>query len=199
MIRAFVDLVKQNARPGMVVCEVGCFDGETTEHYAQTVKDYGGRIILIDWFRGNVGSPPEARHGYRPDDANVVFARLQNRLATWWDIVTVWRGHSAAMSLLVDNESVDICFIDADHHYAAVKDDIHEYLKKVKPGGLLCGHDCEQLPPRKQYTDEELKHDWDGQHLGVIQAVWEAFGATQLLDDLSGEGVPLWIHRKPNA
>jgi predicted O-methyltransferase YrrM len=37
--------------------------------------------------------------------------------------------------------SADIVFIDAIHTYKSCKEDIIEWLKIVKPGGILAGHD----------------------------------------------------------
>jgi hypothetical protein len=41
----------------------------------------------------------------------------------------------------VEDNSFDFVFIDADHSYEAVRDDIAAWAPKVKPGGWLCGHD----------------------------------------------------------
>jgi len=37
--------------------------------------------------------------------------------------------------------ALDFVFIDAQHHYAAVKEDLELWYPKVRQGGLLCGHD----------------------------------------------------------
>jgi hypothetical protein len=37
--------------------------------------------------------------------------------------------------------SLDFVYIDANHEYQAVLDDIHAWYPKVKPGGVLAGHD----------------------------------------------------------
>jgi predicted O-methyltransferase YrrM len=64
--------------------------------------------------------------------------------------------HDAAQ--LVGNGSLDFVFIDADHSYEAVKDDIACWKSKVRRGGWLGGHDYNQKFP------------------GVVRAVDEAFG-----------------------
>lgn len=39
------------------------------------------------------------------------------------------------------NESIDVVYIDGDHSYEGVKEDIKLYYPKLKHGGFLCGHD----------------------------------------------------------
>lgn len=41
----------------------------------------------------------------------------------------------------VPDESLDYCFIDANHEYHFVKIDIEAWWPKIRPGGVLCGHD----------------------------------------------------------
>jgi hypothetical protein len=43
------------------------------------------------------------------------------------------------------NESLDFVYIDGDHSYLAVKDDIEKYYSKVKLGGIIGGHDYAPL------------------------------------------------------
>lgn len=40
-----------------------------------------------------------------------------------------------------EDESLDFVYIDADHRYENVKDDIREWSKNVKKGGIVSGHD----------------------------------------------------------
>ena len=58
----------------------------------------------------------------------------------------------------IPDKSQDFVFIDADHRYESVKEDIEAWQPKVREGGILCGHDY--VSNRK----------------GCIQAVDEAFG-----------------------
>lgn len=73
----------------------------------------------------------------------------------------VIRMRSVVAATHYKNESLDFVFLDADHSYEAVQADIAAWLPKVRPGGILCGHD---------YANEAYPL-W-----GVARAVDEAFG-----------------------
>ena len=62
-----------------------------------------------------------------------------------------------------EDESIDIVFIDANHSYESVKNDIDLWLPKVKTGGVLSGH------------------DYSISFFGVIQAVNEKMGTDNIV------------------
>ncbi len=47
----------------------------------------------------------------------------------------------------IEDGSLDLVFIDADHAYESVMADIIAWLHKVRPGGVICGHDYWQGHP----------------------------------------------------
>ena len=59
------------------------------------------------------------------------------------------------------DHSLDFVFIDGSHEYEDVKEDIKAWLPKVKPGGILAGHDyyikgTDWFPGVKRAVNEEL-------------------------------------------
>ena len=48
---------------------------------------------------------------------------------------------SSEAHIEIPDESLDFCFIDGNHSYEFVKEDIELYLPKVKKGGLFGWHD----------------------------------------------------------
>lgn len=79
--------------------------------------------------------------------------------------LTLIRGYSSNESKSFQDGSVDFVFIDANHDYQFVKDDILAWLPKISKNGLIGGHD--------------YSLGW----LGVIKAVTEIFG-TDVIDVL---------------
>ena len=58
----------------------------------------------------------------------------------------------------INNEKYDLIYIDGDHSYESIKEDINIFKQFVKPGGIISGHDYNSLTP------------------GVTTAVNEIFG-----------------------
>ena len=53
----------------------------------------------------------------------------------------IMQGESSDCAVKFENEFFDFVFIDAEHSYEQVSNDIRFWYPKVKPGGWLCGHD----------------------------------------------------------
>lgn len=72
----------------------------------------------------------------------------------------ILRMYSKDASKLFEDKSLDYVFIDGEHSYEAVKEDIMCWLPKAKEGGWIGGHDYANV----------------GRFAGVSRAVDEAFG-----------------------
>lgn len=82
----------------------------------------------------------------------------------------------------VEDGSLDFVFIDANHSYEGCKRDIEIWTPKLKPGGLLCGHD---------YAHPEFPK-WD-----VERAVIEFIKSRALEVELDADFT--WFVRMPGA
>jgi predicted O-methyltransferase YrrM len=72
--------------------------------------------------------------------------------------VRVLHMDTLAAAAHVPDGSLDFVFIDADHSYEAVAADIDAWRSKVKPGGILSGHDYghRRFPGVAQAVDERF-------------------------------------------
>jgi ubiquinone/menaquinone biosynthesis C-methylase UbiE len=73
----FIKLVEDNQSEGMVVVEIGCYDGSTTIKYIDIVKRNNGHVIIIDTFEGTVATP-ETINNDPSYSSNVHWKRAQH-------------------------------------------------------------------------------------------------------------------------
>lgn len=60
--------------------------------------------------------------------------------------VRIIREFSPQAAEFFDNETMDWVYIDAAHYYEAVSADLRAWWDKLKPGGILAGHDYFERP-----------------------------------------------------
>jgi len=60
---------------------------------------------------------------------------------------SIYYGSSFSFANLIEDNSADVIYIDADHSLKSVSEDIKYYWPKLKQNGFLCGHDyCDKWP-----------------------------------------------------
>jgi len=62
---------------------------------------------------------------------------------------TLVRKTSAEALKDFEDESLDFVYIDANHDFPNFTFDLHNWLKKIKPGGIMAGHDFAYFSYRK--------------------------------------------------
>ena len=165
----FINIIEEYTtveREDLVVAEVGVYVGATTIYSAPLVKEMKGTYLAVDWFKGSIeGVDPNGGHTSTslPEGRDIFETFNQNmQIAGCDDIVTTYSATTLEAAKNIPDRSLDICFIDADHIYGAVKKDILSYIPKIKSGGILCGHDFEPLASHffNDITKEELTQDY---------------------------------------
>lgn len=80
------------------------------------------------------------------------------------------KGDSVSVSKTIKDESLDFVYIDANHSYEAVSEDLASWIKKVVIGGILSGHDYKQRGGAHTKYRLTSKMNNNG-HCGVKKAV----------------------------
>jgi len=169
------NLCNEVKKEGMILAEVGAWLGCSTAVMGKVAKENNGIVYTVDWFRGSGEKTPLKGVADRNDIFNIFRANM-NELGLQ-DIVKPLVMTSVDAVSIIKDEMFDLIFIDADHVYQAVKQDIELWLPKLKKGGIICGHDCEaKYTPNNIAIDDHKDVDfWGGMHCGVVKAVGEAF------------------------
>jgi hypothetical protein len=140
---ALADLISRAAHPGCRMAEVVSWLGNgSTQVFLRALEPFSdAELHCIDTWRGNANVQ---RHLDIVQQYDVYGTFLDNvaRSGTATKMLPT-RMDSLTATATFGNGSFDLVFIDADHSYEAVKADISAWRSKVKPGGILCGHDCE--------------------------------------------------------
>jgi hypothetical protein len=130
-------------KPGAKGAEIGVFGADLSRELLKS--DPSLELIMVDsWeadgkaYSGDSGdwhatlSDPEQEHFMEVATKRVKFANGRARII---------RKRSVEALADVPDASLDFVFIDADHSYEGCKADIEGWSRKVRPGGLLAGHD----------------------------------------------------------
>ncbi len=114
------------------VVEIGSWKGKSTEALLMGCK---GTVYAVDHFLGDPGSELQQEQ-VKKEDVYEIF--MQN--VGHFPNLKVLKMDSKTASEIVSE--ADMVFIDGDHSYQAVKEDIELWLPKAKK--LICGHDYEE-------------------------------------------------------
>ena len=144
-------LAERGAKYGV---EVGTDHGQYAQQLCVGIPNL--TLVCIDpWLAYTEG---EDVHDQIEVDA--IYEEAKNRLAPY-DALLVRRTSMDALDQFYNN-SLDFVFIDGNHDYDHVLEDIDGWTDKVKPGGVIAGHDYRQDSTRnygviravKEYTEE---------------------------------------------
>ena len=190
-------------RPGMSVVEVGSWVGNgSTRVLVESLRDCEGILYCVDTWAGSDNVPHHLE--YRKHHGSMFEIFSENvRLYRGEPIVRPLIMPSVSASKLFPDRSVDLVFIDGNHGYSQIRQDILAWLPRVRNGGILCGHDCDADFAQfsaSLWRDIEAKCEEDVFastsptappmfHPGVVKAV----------NELLGSRATLWTKVKPSS
>ena len=141
---------------GGVFVEVGSWKGRSTSFIGAICNANGTRLVCVDHWSGS---------------KDVLAARYAAALAVE-DVEQTFRDNMSALGIVVEviaapsteaasrlePESVDRVFLDASHDRASVAEDLRVWSERLRPGGILAGHDyAEKHPEVRAAVDEHAR------------------------------------------
>lgn len=122
----------------LVVAELGVFEGDFAKKIKQICNP--SKLFLVDLFDGYFGSGDKDGKNYH----YVHLDQEMNKLIEYFDgdsSVEIIKKSTYEFLNNLENEYLDMVYIDADHSYSSVLQDLELSYLKVKKGGYICGHD----------------------------------------------------------
>jgi hypothetical protein len=142
--------------------EVGAWKGCSAAYMAVEIANSNKKIkfSVVDTWKGDPGT------GLVSNEMNLKEIFTENmRKGGVLDFIEVITATSVEAAKLFEDESLDFVFIDANHSYENVKNDITGWFPKIKNGKTIAGHDYEKN--------------------GVSQAVNEFFAGRKIISNNS--------------
>lgn len=125
-------LIEDNLNTSSVVCEIGSYEGKSSELFALLCN----KVYCIDpWI--DLWSPDLEK------DVNMLNAeQLFDKMKMNYNNIVKIKNISSEAYKDFDDKFFDFVYIDAMHDYNSVKDDINYWINKIKIEGFIGGHDC---------------------------------------------------------
>ncbi len=132
------------AKDGDTIVEVGSWLGQSMAYHAQNLtarKQWKGRLVAVDTFRGETNQP--AHYSEVEKLGGSVRPAFEQNMKDCGvaEMIEVIEGDSALSSDHFTDGECSFVFIDAAHDTESVVRDILAWLPKMKPGGVIAGHD----------------------------------------------------------
>lgn len=130
-----IDIVKLLPAHSVAV-EVGCAEGL----FSRDLLDAGvERLFMVD----NWGHIPYVTGdgNFDQDWHDKNYSMAVNRVMQYGCRAKQLKGMSVEMADKIEDESVDLVYLDAAHFYDGVLADLKAFYPKLKSGGIMAGHD----------------------------------------------------------
>ena len=167
-----IDLLKD--RPHQYGAEIGVFEGDTSVRLMEALPGLDV-LYCIDPFEHY----PEQTATLNPNKAkfhdadydlvkNIFITRMHPYIKRYQLI----QKYSVEAAKAIEEQSLDFVFIDGNHAYDYVVQDIKAWLPKLKKGGLLAGHDYHVKGYNKSFGVTRAVHEIFGKDFDFRRYVW---------------------------
>lgn len=127
----------QSLNSNLIMCEIGVFAGDFSRILFQSQPK---ELHLIDPFFGLFCSGDKDGENIKRIDLNVAYQCLINEYKNFTNVF-IHKGTSLDVLKNFTDDYFDFMYIDANHEYNYVKQDLEICKYKTKHNGIISGHD----------------------------------------------------------
>lgn len=173
--------IAKNINKGVFV-EIGSWEGDFSyELLKQTECEI---LYCVDPYKHFTHNEyPDGMNNLTQEEFDNKFNAINNRFKEFGKRVEFIRLESEEASRLFADNVIDYIYIDGNHDYKYVKNDIEAWWPKLKSGGWMCGDDV--------YSHDLSEHDKNGNVLRVWSrdlankpSCWGYYGTYKAVKDL---------------
>lgn len=126
-----LEVIARSLPRGAVAVEIGSYLGASTCHIAAGLRAVGGHLTCVDTWNNET----------MPDGVQDTMEIFLGNTRGFAGLLTLIRKRSDEVAAAELPSPIDFAFIDGDHSYEAVVNDIRLLTPLVKPGGIIAFHD----------------------------------------------------------
>lgn len=150
-----LNILKMLSKNMTSIAEIGCWKGKSTKIF---LSECLGTVYAIDHFKG---SEDDSTYRKTNEDSDSLYNQFRSNIGYAPNLRILKTSSEEAAKLI--NEEIDMVFIDGQHTFESVKQDIELWLPKTKK--IICGHDY-HLPEVKQAVNSIFKN------IEVVDTIW---------------------------
>jgi hypothetical protein len=130
---------------GSTFVEIGSWKGKSSAYMCVEIANSNKDInfFCVDTWAGS----KEHFVDYADISNENIYGIFMTNMKDVKNYFSPYRMTSLQAASLFDDKSIDFAFIDASHEYEDVLNDIRAWYPKIKPGGMLAGHDYDDVWP----------------------------------------------------
>lgn len=170
------ELIKNflNDYPNGKGVEVGTFQGALSKFI---LENWNGTLYMVDvWNEINDYNDISNHKNFE----NKIYLDAMNSIKGLEDRGIMIRCTSEKASQMFLDESLDFVYIDANHAYNYVVQDLELWYPKIKPGGLVMGHDYLGID---WYDDPNFMENGKDKHIYGDSGYMGIFGVNPAVDE----------------
>lgn len=116
--------------------EIGVMFGQFSKHM---LANWPGRLFMIDPWENQ--PPSRYLDGCNSLDMDKARQRAIDAVAEFGARAVIMREYSISAARHFDDSQLDWVYIDSNHRYENIKEDLITWLPKIKKNGIISGHD----------------------------------------------------------
>jgi predicted O-methyltransferase YrrM len=144
------DRAIREAKDGSVFVEIGCYKGKSTCYMIDAIKRSGKKISFYVF--DNFSTLGDVEQEFLDNLGGDRLSRIK-----------FLKRDSVVASRRFEDSSVDFVFIDTDHYASQLSKELIAWIPKMKPGGLVSGHD---------HHHNDLKDAFDIVGVGLYNVIY---------------------------